>query len=111
MHLVKDINFLQYVIIDHSHKTNYNEVLSQKEEPIKLSNNSKAFEKLEMFLDQDKPDKFDLSDLDDQGKDEFLGMLYELLKCGVIEYETTEVSGKLEKHYFLNCLGDESFAF
>jgi hypothetical protein len=110
MQLVKDINFLHCVIIDHSDKMEHTELVIEHDDALILNEKSKAFKKLESFLDLGKPDKFDLSNLCDQEKDEFLGMLYELLKCGVVGYQKVETKGKIEKHYVINNLGDECFS-
>lgn len=109
MYITKDINFTRHILIDHSHKIISYDITQQQEEPVKINERTRALDKLESFLDEGKPEKFDLSDLDDQEKDEFLSMLYELLVCGIVECETVEVNGMQEKRYLINSLNDECF--
>ncbi|MFH1195755.1 MAG: hypothetical protein V1720_08570 [bacterium] len=78
-----------------------------KKDSIEISNTSKAFAKLDKFLNLGSPDRLDIDDLNSAEKEEFLKMLTELLKKGVVGYEILEVNGKPEKHYIVNQLGDE----
>ena len=47
------------------------------------------------------------ADLNDAEKEEFLKMLANLLKHGIIGYEILEVNGQPEKHFIVNQIGDE----
>jgi len=87
-------------------KSNKKETGSSVKDKIEISNTSKAFNKLNDFLNLGKKRSFDLSDLNPKEKDEFLKMLSELLKAGVVGYEILEVNGKPEKHYIVNEIGD-----
>ena len=86
------------------------EILPKKEkisDKIEISNTSKAFDKLNDFLNLGKPGRMDISDLSSEERKEFLKMLSELLKSGIIGYEIKEVDGKPEKHFIVNQIGDK----
>jgi len=72
-----------------------------------ISNTSKAFKKLDDFLNLGKSGRMDISDLNPKEKDEFLKMLAALIKKGVVGYEILEVNGKPEKHYIDLEIGDQ----
>ena len=72
-----------------------------------FSDTSKVFNKLDNFMNLGKRDRFNVSDLNDEEKKEFLKMLSELLKKGIVGYEVLEVNGKPEKHYIVNQIGDQ----
>ncbi len=74
---------------------------------IEISNTSKAFAKVEGFLNLGKPNRMDVSDLNDAEKEEFYKMLAKLIKAGIVGYEILEVNGKPEKHYIVNQIGDQ----
>jgi hypothetical protein len=74
---------------------------------VEISNTSKAFAKLDNFLNLGKSDRLDTGDLNEEEKKEFLKMLADLIKSGVVGYEVLEVNGKPEKHYMVNQIGDE----
>jgi hypothetical protein len=78
-----------------------------KKDSIEISNTSKAFAKIDRFLNLGAPDRLDTEDLNPAEKEEFLKMLSDLLKKGVVGYEILEVNGKPEKHYIVNQIGDE----
>lgn len=107
MNLVKSIDFFQYVLIDHSDKEDRPDFTLSEEEQKDIPQSSKAVEKLELFLNLGRPGKFDLSDLKDSEKDDFLGMLYELLNCGVVDSEQVEKEGSCEKLYMVNELVED----
>jgi len=77
------------------------------QDTIEISNTSKAFTKVEGFLNLGKPNRLDISDLNDAEKEEFYKMLAKLIKAGIVGYEILEVNGKPEKHYIVNQLGDQ----
>ena len=77
------------------------------EDTVQLSDTSKVFNKLDNFMNLGKRDRFNVSDLNDEEKKEFLKMLSELLKRGIVGYEVLEVNGKPEKHYIVNQIGDQ----
>lgn len=79
----------------------------QPADSAEISNTSKAFARLDKFLNLGRPDRLDISDLNEAEKKEFLKMLAELLKKGIVGYEVLEVNGKPEKHYIVNEIGDE----
>lgn len=83
---------------------------SKNEKPIdkiEISNTTKAFAKLDNFLNLGKKDRLDTSDLNEEEKKEFLKMLAKLLQEGIVGYEILEINGKPEKHYIVNQIGDE----
>jgi len=79
----------------------------EQKDTIEISNTSKAFAKLDKFLNLGRPDRLDTTDLNDAEKKEFLKMLSTLLQKGIVGYEIIEVNGKPEKHYIVNEIGDE----
>ena len=80
---------------------------TEVKDTIEISNTSKAFAKIDKFLNLGRADRLDVGDLNDAEKSEFLKMLSTLLKEGVVGYEIIEVNGKPEKHYIVNEIGDE----
>jgi endo-1,4-beta-D-glucanase Y len=80
---------------------------SGKKDTIEISNTSKAFAKIDNFLNLGRSDRLDTSDLNDSEKEEFVKMLAALMKKGVVGYEMIEVNGKPEKHYIVNEIGDQ----
>ena len=78
-----------------------------KRDSISISNTSRAFSKLNNFLNLGKRDRLDIGDLNPKEKKEFLKMLVKLLKMGIVGYEILKVNGKPEKHYIVNQIGDE----
>ncbi|MDP4115117.1 MAG: hypothetical protein Q8903_03235 [Bacteroidota bacterium] len=72
-----------------------------------ISNTSKAFARIDDFLNLGKSDRLNIDDLNEGEKKEFLKMLSELIKKGIVGYEVIEVNGKPEKHYIVNEIGDE----
>lgn len=78
-----------------------------KKDTIEISNTSKAFAKVENFLNLGKTDRLDVSDLNEAEKEEFYKMLAKLIKAGIVGYEILEVNGKPEKHYIVNEIGDQ----
>jgi hypothetical protein len=85
-------------------KTNTN---SQSKDSIEISNTAKVYDRIDKFLNLGRPDRLDVSDLNDAEKKEFLKMLSDLLKRGIVGYEILEVNGKPEKHFIVNQIGDE----
>ena len=71
-----------------------------------ISNTSKAFKKLDDFFNLGKADRLNTDDLNPKEKQEFLKMLSDLIKKGVVGYEILEVNGKPEKHYIDMEIGD-----
>lgn len=78
-----------------------------KTDSIEISNTSKAFDKVNDFLNLGKSDRMDISDLSPEEREEFLKMLSDLLKSGVVGYEVREVDGKPEKHFIVNQIGNK----
>ena len=98
-------SFLSFDRIKTEEKTG--EKKSAKKDSLEISNTSRAFNKLNDFLNLGKPGRMDISDLSPGEKEEFLKMLASLLKKGIIGYEVREVDGKPEKHYMVNQIGNE----
>ncbi len=55
-----------------------------------ISNTAKVFDKLDKFLNLGRSNRLDLDDLNDKEKEEFMKMLAELLKRGIVGYEVLE---------------------
>lgn len=72
-----------------------------------ISNTSKVFKRLDDFMNLGKSDRLNIDDLNPKEKQEFLKMLTDLIKKGVIGYEVLEVNGKPEKHYIDLEIGDK----
>lgn len=100
------LNNLNYLKVSNGADRKKNPDVKVPEDTIEISNTSKAFKKLDDFLNLGKPGRLDLSDLNPKEKEEFLKMLAKLLKEGIVGYEVLEVNGKPEKHYIVNEIGD-----
>jgi hypothetical protein len=98
-------NILQTLYPSYVKKENEKE--DKTSDSIEISNTSKAFAKLDNFLNLGKSDRLDTSDLNEEERKEFLKMLSDLIKKGIVGYEILEVNGKPEKHYIVNQIGDE----
>lgn len=98
-------NILQTLYPSYVKKENGKE--DKTSDSIEISNTSKAFAKLDNFLNLGKSDRLETSDLNEEERKEFLKMLSDLIKKGVVGYEVLEVNGKPEKHYVVNQIGDE----
>ena len=98
-------SFLSFEKINTDEKAT--EKKSAKKDTIEISDTSRAFNKLNDFLNLGKPGRMDVSDLSPGEKEEFLKMLAALLKKGIIGYEVREVDGKPEKHYIVNQIGNK----
>lgn len=90
-----------------SFKKNEQETKENPVDKFEFSDTSKAFAKLDNFLNLGKRDRLDITDLNDSEKKEFLKMLATLLQKGIVGYEVLEVNGKPEKHYIVNQIGDQ----
>ncbi|MHB8905484.1 MAG: hypothetical protein ACYC4T_03340 [Melioribacteraceae bacterium] len=80
---------------------------SLPKDSVEISNTAKVYDRIDKFLNLGRPDRLDVSDLNDAEKEEFLKMLANLLKHGIIGYEILEVNGQPEKHFIVNQIGDE----
>jgi len=80
---------------------------SLPKDSVEISNTAKVYDRIDKFLNLGRPDRLDVSDLNDAEKEEFLRMLVNLLKHGIIGYEILEVNGQPEKHFIVNQIGDE----
>ena len=74
---------------------------------LEISNTSKIYDKIDKFLNLGRPDRLDTSDMNNAEREEFLKMLADLLKKGIVGFEVLEVNGKPEKHFIVNQIGDE----
>ena len=97
-------NLLKY---EFQNKKTKNDSTVRNSDSITISNTSKAFKKLDDFLNLGKPDRLSADDLNPAEKEEFLKMLAYSLKKGIVGYEILEVNGKPEKHYIVNQIGDD----
>jgi hypothetical protein len=80
---------------------------SGPKDSIEISDTAKVYDRIDKFLNLGRPDRLDVSDLNDSEKKEFLKMLSDLIKRGVVGYEVLEVNGRPEKHFIVNQIGDE----
>ena len=80
---------------------------SLPKDSVEISNTAKVYDRIDKFLNLGRPDRLDVTDLNDAEKEEFLRMLVNLLKHGIIGYEILEVNGQPEKHFIVNQIGDE----
>lgn len=74
---------------------------------IEFSNTLKVFARIDKFLNLGRPDRLEIDDLNEEEQKEFLKVLADLLKRGIVGYEILEVNGKPEKHYVVNQIGNE----
>ncbi|MGD8781463.1 MAG: hypothetical protein PVH88_21170 [Ignavibacteria bacterium] len=79
---------------------------SSKKDSIEISDKTRAFSKLNDFLNLGKTDRLDMEDMAPGEKEEFLKMLSKLLEKGIVGYEYLEVDGKKEKHFIVNQIGN-----
>lgn len=77
------------------------------EDKAEISDTSKAFSKLDKFLNLGAKDRLDISDLNKEERAEFLKMLAAVIQKGVVGYEVLEIDGKPEKHFIVNQIGNE----
>lgn len=83
-------------------KTKISAKESEKKDVVQISNTSKALAAVDSVLNLGSPDRLNISDLNPAEKEEFLKMLSELLKRGVIGYEVLDVNRRPEKHFIVN---------
>lgn len=74
---------------------------------IEISNTSKVYDRIDKFLNLGRPDRLDVGDLNQAEREEFLKMLSDLIRKGIVGFEVLEVNGKPEKHYIVNQIGNE----
>ncbi len=74
---------------------------------VELSNTSKVFARIDKFLNLGRSDRLEIDDLNEEEQKEFLKVLADLIKRGIVGYEILEVNGKPEKHYIVNQIGNE----
>jgi len=77
-----------------------------RREGYNVPNTSKAYRKLDEFLNLGNSREVNTDDLTPEEKAIFLKMLSILLKHGVVGYNVYEVNGRQEKHYLVNTIGD-----
>lgn len=71
-----------------------------------VPNTSKAYRKLDEFLNLGSSRDVNTDDLTPEERAIFLKMLSILLKHGVVGYHVYEVNGRQEKHFLVNTIGD-----
>ncbi|MFH0736821.1 MAG: hypothetical protein V1773_18470 [bacterium] len=101
------VNSFKAYIKNEPAKSKDTNAVDKKSDSIDISASSKAFKKIDDFLNLGKADRLDTNELNPAEKEEFLKMLSTLLKKGIVGYEILEVNGKPEKHYIVNQIGDE----
>jgi hypothetical protein len=104
---VGDPTTLQDLFTNDSKKSKLPEKTQPAKDSIQISNTSKVYDRIDKFLNLGKPDRLDVSDLNTAEKEEFLKMLTNLLRKGIVGFEVLEVNGKPEKRYIVNQIGDE----
>ncbi|HOJ37450.1 MAG TPA: hypothetical protein PLI27_01340 [Ignavibacteriales bacterium] len=76
---------------------------------LEISNTAKAFDVVNKVLDLGNSNRFSEAELDKlnpKEKEEFLKMLANLMKKGIVGYEVLEIKGKPVKYYIVNEIGD-----
>lgn len=81
--------------------------ISRVKDTLEISNTAKVYDKIDKFLNLGRPDRLNVNDLNRAEIDEFLKMLTNLIKKGIIGFKILEVNGKPEKHDIVNQIGDE----
>ena len=104
---VENLKLLQGLFANESAKLKTAEKNQSARDSIEISNTSKVYDRIDKFLNLGRADRLDVSDLNPAEKKEFLKILADLIKKGIIGYEVLEVNGKPEKHYIVNQIGDE----
>lgn len=74
---------------------------------IEISNRSKVYDRIDKFLNLGRPDRLDVGDLNQAEREEFLKILTNLIRKGIVGFEVLEINGKPEKHYIVNQIGNE----
>ena len=72
-----------------------------------ISDKAKVMNKVDNFMNLGSKDRMDISDLSEDEKAEFLKIISNLMKEGIVGYEEIEVNGQVEKHYLTNQIGDK----
>lgn len=107
MNPVENSKSIQELLVSDSRKTNLREKTLPAKDSVEISNTSKVYDRIDKFLNLGRPDRLEIGDMNSAERDEFLKMLADLLKKGIVGYEVLEVNGKPEKHYIVNQVGDE----
>ncbi|MEG8946172.1 hypothetical protein [Rosettibacter firmus] len=108
MEPIKNENFFLRALFQQIHNDkDYLIKSTYPKDTAEISNTAKVFDKLDKFLNLGKSNRLDIDDLNDKEKEEFMKMLAELLKRGIVGYEILEVNGRPEKHYIVNQIGNE----
>ncbi len=84
-----------------------NELIRNNADSAEISNTAKVFDRIDRFLNLGRPDRLKTDDLNDSEKKEFLKILADLIRKGIVGYEILEVNGKPEKHFIVNEIGDQ----
>ncbi|MCX6151118.1 MAG: hypothetical protein NTX22_11380 [Ignavibacteriales bacterium] len=106
MNTISKINFSKSFLQSKPENSKYLKSNSEQKDSLEISNTSKAFTRIDKFLNLGRPDRLDVDDLNAEEKKEFLKMLSYLLKKGIVGYEVLEINGKPEKHYIVNQIGN-----
>lgn len=81
--------------------------LMQKGDSLQISDDGKAFQAVDEFLNLGKSDRTDISSLSPDEKKEFFKMLGNLAQKGIVGYEVLKVNGVPEKHFIETEIGDK----
>jgi len=104
---VENSRILQGLFTSDSAQLKKTDISQSSRDSIEISNTSKVYDRIDKFLNLGRPDRLEISDLNPAEKKEFLKILADLLRKGIVGYEVLEVNGKPEKHYIVNQIGDE----
>ena len=98
---------LQDLFTGDSRKVKVPDKNPQAKDSIEISNTSKVYNRIDKFLNLGRPDRLDVGDLNQAEREEFLKILMNLIRKGIVGFEVLEVNGKPEKHYIVNQIGNE----
>ncbi|MEW6653000.1 MAG: hypothetical protein AB1394_05960 [Bacteroidota bacterium] len=107
MSSIKQIGSFASFVWDKNIRDKLTALPESKKDSLEISNTARVYDKLDKFMNLGAGGRLELSELNSEEKKEFLKMLAELIKNGVIGYEVLEVNGKPEKHYLENQIGNE----
>lgn len=80
---------------------------SAAKDSIEISNTAKAFSNVEKFLNLGSSDRLNFDKMNKGEKEEFIKMVAELAKKGIMGYEELEVNKQKEKHFIETEIGDQ----
>jgi hypothetical protein len=107
MQPITGFSSLQNIVNDITKKENVSAGdTTTSKDTAEISDTSKVFSQVDKFLNLGNPDRLDLGKMSPADKEEFLKVVANLLKKGVVGYEVLNVNGQPEKHFIENEIGD-----